>query len=71
MVVTLGQQYNIGEKPTFILYTYIMIAMQGHQKNSGKKQKQNKTWYIVIIYCYMGCKDKVTTLKREQRGPMM
>ena len=22
MVVTLGQQYNIGEKPTVILYTY-------------------------------------------------
>ena len=23
MVVTLGQQYNVGEKPTAILYTYI------------------------------------------------
>ena len=23
MVVTLGQQYNVGEKPTIILYTYI------------------------------------------------
>ena len=23
MVVTLGQQYNVGEKPTSILYTYI------------------------------------------------
>ena len=23
MVVTLGQQYNVGEKPTVILYTYI------------------------------------------------
>ena len=23
MVVTLGQEYNIGEKPTVILYTYI------------------------------------------------
>ena len=23
MVVTLGQQYNIGEKPTVILYSYI------------------------------------------------
>ena len=22
MVVTLGQQYNVGEKPTVILYTY-------------------------------------------------
>ena len=35
MVVALGQQYNIGEKPTVTLYTYItlLIAMQGHQKN--------------------------------------
>ena len=23
MVVTLGQQYNTGEKPTVVLYTYI------------------------------------------------
>ena len=23
MVVTMGQQYNVGEKPTVILYTYI------------------------------------------------
>ena len=35
--------------------------MQGHQKNSEKKQ--NKTWYIiVIIYCYIGCEDKATTI---------
>ena len=33
MVVTLGQQYNIGEKPIVILYTYIM---QGHQANKTK-----------------------------------
>ena len=24
---------------------------------------------VVIIYCYIGCEDEVTTLKREQRGP--
>ena len=24
MVVTLGQQYNIGEKPTFMRYTYMV-----------------------------------------------
>ena len=23
---------------------------------------------VVIIYCYVGCEDEVTTLKREQRG---
>ena len=39
MVVTLDQQYNIGEKPTVILYTFtlLLIAMQGHQKNSENK----------------------------------
>ena len=31
--VTLGQRYNVGEKPTVILYTYCtLIAIQGHQK---------------------------------------
>ena len=47
MVVTLGQQYNVGEKPTVILYTYI-IAMQGHQQkgrqtntSSNNKDKSN------------------------------
>ena len=28
MVVTLGQQYNVGEKPTVILYTYIDSHIQ-------------------------------------------
>ena len=40
-VVTLGQQYNIGEKPTVILSVHLLtlsIAMQGHQT----KQKQNR-----------------------------
>jgi len=33
MVVPLGQQYNIGEKPTVILYTYI-------KRHAGTPQKQ-------------------------------
>ena len=33
MVITLGQQYNIGEKPTVILYTYI-IRHAGTPENS-------------------------------------
>ena len=47
MVVTLGQQYNIGEKPIVILYTYIN-RHAGTPEKQRKKQKQNKTWYIVI-----------------------
>ena len=40
IIVTLGQQYNIGEKPTVILYTYILtlVAMQGHQKKLNKQK---------------------------------
>ena len=29
MEITLGQQYNVGEKPTFILYTYIINRHAG------------------------------------------
>ena len=29
MVITLGQQYNVGEKPTVILYTYIINRHAG------------------------------------------
>ena len=43
MVVTLGQQYNIGEKPTVLLHI-TLIAMQGHQKNSEDKIVHHQTW---------------------------
>ena len=39
MVVTLGQQYNIGEKPTVILYSYI----NRHAGTRDKKRRQNST----------------------------
>ena len=57
MIVTLGQQYNIGEKSIVILYTYI-------NRHAGTPEKQrNKTSnMVVIIYCYIGCEDEVTTL---------
>ena len=67
MVVTLGQQYNIGEKPTVILYTYI----NRHAGTAKNKIKNSTSNMVVIIYCYIGCEDEVTPLKREQRGPMM
>ena len=40
MVVTLGQQYNIGERPTVILYTYIII-----NRHAGTPKKQRKQKY--------------------------
>ena len=41
LVQTLLKQYNVGEKPIVILYTYItLIAMQGHQT---KRKNRTKT----------------------------
>ena len=61
MVVTLGQQYNIGEKPTVIMYTYI----NRHARTPEKQQRQNSTSsnLVVIIYCYyiIGYEAEVTT----------
>ena len=55
MEITLGQQYNVGEKP--------LIAMQGHQKNSKNKTETCSTpsHMVVIIYYYIGYKYKATT----------
>ena len=62
MVITLGQQYNVGEKSTVILYTNIIR----HAGTPDKKQKQNRnnvvsstsSNMVVITYCFIGCKDK-------------
>ena len=40
MVVTLGQQYNVGEKPTVILYTYI-------NRHAGTPTKGKTNQYII------------------------
>ena len=57
MVVTLGQQYNVGEEPTAILYTTYINRHAG----TPEKQHKQKQWstpsnmVVVIIYCYIGC----------------
>ena len=64
MVVTLGQQYNIGEKSTVILYTYI----SRHVGTTEKQRKQNRTSsnMVVIISCYiLGYEDEVITWRRS------
>ena len=64
MVVTLGQQYkNVGEKPTVILYTYIDHHAGTPEKKTKTKQKQCSTTsnMVVIMYCFIGCKDKAST----------
>ena len=64
MVITLGQQYNVEEKPTVILYTCI----SRHAGTPDKKQKQSRNnvvylilFMVVIIYYHIGYKDKATT----------
>ena len=49
MVVTLGQQYYVGDKPTVILHIYIINSHAGTSSN-----------VVVIIYCCICCRDKAT-----------
>ena len=59
MLVTLGQQYNVGEKPTVILFTYILNNHLAGTPEKQQKQKQcsASSNMVEIIYCYIGCKD--------------
>ena len=64
MVVTLGRQYDTGEKPTVVLYvccTLTSIAMQGHQT----KTKQKHFEYIRAVL--MGTKSCTKILNFSTR----
>ena len=65
MEITLGQQYNAGEKPTVMLYTYIINRHAGTPEKTVKtKQRQCSTpshMVVIIYYYYMGYKYKATT----------
>ena len=58
MVVTLDQQYNVGEKPIVLLYTYI----NRHAGTPDKKKQCSSTSSnrVVIIYCFIGRKYKTS-----------
>ena len=47
MVVTLGQQYNVGEKPTVILYTYINRHAEPPKENITNISHCSSSIYIV------------------------
>ena len=50
MVITLGQQYNVGEKPTVILYTYINRHAGTPTKGKTKRYiSNNKDKYNTVI----------------------
>ena len=46
MVVTLGQQYNVGEKPTVILCTYINRHAGKPKKKLTNKNTVSSTYHI-------------------------
>ena len=72
-VTTSGRQYNIGEKPSVILYTHINLHMQGHQNQNHFYLRVLD--YSVVIWSYMvlekrvskglggniGCRDKTSS----------
>ena len=47
MEITLGQQHNVGEKPTVILYTYIN-RHTGTQKNINNRPETME--YTIILH---------------------
>ena len=63
MESTLGQQYDVGEKPTVILYTYNNRHARTPEKNSKNKTDNvvHPSHMVVIIYYCMGYKFKATT----------
>ena len=68
MVVTLlGQQYNIGEKPTVILYTYI----NRHAGTPEKQRRQNSKSPNIIIYCYIAYKDELYNIETRTERTMV
>ena len=50
MVVTLGQRYHVGEKPTVILYTYI-TRQAGTPTKTGTKDTMRLDYSSI---CYIG-----------------
>ena len=50
MIVTLGQQYNVGEKPTVILYTSYIYR---DPRTSNKTKTKNTTSLDYSSICYI------------------
>ena len=63
MVVTLGQQYNVGEKPTLVLYTLTLIASMQRYPNRTKTKVTMSLDYISI--CYIGSRIEWVSMKME------
>ena len=55
MVVPLGQQYNIGEKSTVILYSYI-------NRHAGTPEKQQRQKQLLLCVTSSNNKDQSNTI---------
>ena len=53
MVVTLGQQYNVGEKPTVILYNWADLVTTQLLCDIVESESSEIYIYIYIIYIYI------------------
>ena len=62
MVITLGQQYDVGEKPTVIMYTYI-------NRHAGTPTKGKTNQYIIHHQTIKI--NPIQSLKRAQQRTMM
>ena len=62
MQITLGQQYNVGEKPIVILYIYVNRHAGTPEKQQKQKQcSSTSSNMVVLVYCYIGYKYKAIT----------
>ena len=52
MQITLGQQYNVGEKPTVILYIYINRHV-GTPENIKNKRQCSTPSHMVVVVIYI------------------
>ena len=53
MQITLGPQYNVGEKPTVILYIYInrhVGTPEKHYIGANQRQRSTPSHMVVVIY---------------------
>ena len=69
MIISIGQliveinSIMSGRSPS-LYYTGTLIAMQGYQRKDKTKQKRcslKENHNVVIIHCFIGCKDKTST----------
>ena len=52
MVVTLGQHYNVREKPTIIVYTY--INHHAGPPNKTKQKTKRRSLIVILVSLYNG-----------------